>query len=124
MVVRCTFSFSFIAIFHFTSKMVVKPTSCMHLPRERKDTKRKRNHAAVYYALTGIEGFLSKTPVVYRQAGSLTLTIRAHALRSRRALRYTVLPTYVLGAFPRPLWERVRVRGSSCIFRHQNSFRH
>ena len=80
--------------------MVVKPTSCMHLPRERKDTKRKRNHAAVFYALTGIEGVLSKTPAVYQQAGTLTLTIRAHALRSRRTPCYSLLPTCKFSAFP------------------------
>ena len=73
----------------------------MNLPQERrKDTKRRKKMRDVFYALTGIEGVLDKTPVVYRQAGSLTLTIRAHALRSRRALRYTLLPTYAFCAFP------------------------
>ena len=47
------FFFLFFPIFHFTSKIVVKPTSCMHLPRERKRYQKERENAGCFLCPDG-----------------------------------------------------------------------
>ena len=68
--------------------------------KRKKRYQKKEKMRAVFYALLAFEAYLARTSRLDRQAGSLTLTIRAHALRSWCAPCYALLPTRKFCAFP------------------------